>query len=177
VDFRHPQARRAGEVGAPIRGECIMHMSMAIAALLGAAQGAATPPPGAPLSIDLLCRGDGERFQQTELKRRDKDGKTVSKWVRDRIPFYGAVELRVRGATAQARVPNGMLAEYDEGGWREVRKLVVTDDKIDGKIHFGVLYAPVMTISRVTGEIAISGSMSNFSGSCEPYEPERDRRF
>lgn len=121
-----------------------------------------------PLTIDLACRGQGQ------VSRSDK-AKGSDKVTTRREPFYGLARVRIRGDVAEAQVPMPMRGAYAPD-WSEIGKLRVTPAQITGKIKLALLYAPVFTIDRSTGELVIDGSMSHFSGECDASDPSA-RRF
>jgi len=145
-----------------------MFIAATSALLLTVAAQAATP---ASQDADLFCRGRGDRLVTTQTKIRKEDGTIVNRSEQGRVPFTGAIHLRVAGGTGQAMLPSGMLGPEDTAGWHEVKKLAVTGQTITGKIYFDWLYSPVMTVNRATGTMTVSGSLSNFSGTCARYDP------
>lgn len=145
-----------------------MFIAATSALLFTAAAQAAAP---AALDADLFCRGRGDRLVTTQTKIRKEDGTIVNRSEQGRVPFTGAIHLRVAGGTGQAMLPGGMLGPDDTAGWHEVKKLALTDQKITGKIYFDWLYSPVMTVDRATGTMKVDGSLSTFSGTCARYDP------
>lgn len=117
----------------------------------------------APLTVDLTCRGSGQASRSTKVPGKDKVETR-------REPFNGIARLRLRGDTAQAQVPAQMRGAYAPD-WADISNLKVTEDAITGKIKLALLYAPVFTVNRSTGELVIDGSMSHYSGSCDASDP------
>ena len=129
---------------------------------------------GELLSINLVCRGTGEihRMVPNPDKDKKKSGYNPSMIMR-RTPFDGTVQLRLRPGKGEAMVPPAMVGEYGERGWKEVSKLAITSDAIDGKVELALLYAPRMHVDRTTGTIQITGTQSDFNGQCRPYDPSQ----
>lgn len=148
---------------------------LALAAPLAAQD--APPAPEGPLSLDLMCMGRGTLHKTRQVPDgRDKKGNRRTRSQSYDEPFGGGLRIRIRGNQADALPPEPMLSQVRESGWREIKKLAVSAGAIEGKIDLGFLYAPVFRIDRYAGTISLSGSMSTFEGSCQPYEAS-ERQF
>ncbi|KMS58849.1 MULTISPECIES: hypothetical protein [Sphingobium] len=120
-------------------------------------------------TVDLFCRGRGDRFVTTQIKVRQSDGTMKNQSNSRRVPFDDAIRIKVAGDSGEALIPDAMLGDDDQRGWHEIKKLEVTPSMIAGKVYFGWLFSPVMSLNRETGTLRITGSLANFSGSCTPY--------
>lgn len=127
-------------------------------------------------ALDLVCRGNGDRFVSTQTKVRQVDGSVKTLTNNAREPFRDAVRIRVVNGVGQAFIPNAMLADDDTRGWHDIKKLSVTGEEIKGKVEFNWLFSPVMTLDRRSRILKISGSMANFMGNCTPYSAQAANR-
>ncbi|MEG3088065.1 hypothetical protein [Sphingomonas sp. PB4P5] len=138
---------------------------------------AAAPVQGEDLTVDLMCHGRGDVSYTTNVARAEPGKpKPPAQFRTFRDPFRGVVQVRVRGGKAEALLPPEMLRNNPGRSWSPIIKFQVSESEIRGKVELGILYAPLINVNRATGDISISGSMSNFAGSCEPYDPGQ-RRF
>lgn len=143
-----------------------------IAFLISASAVATMALQGAPAAapIDLFCVGRGDRFVTRTTKVRMSDGSVKDKSESMRVPFNNAIRIKIAGDSGQALIPDAMLGDDEARGWHEIKKLAVSPAAISGKIYFGWLFSPVMTLDRATRILKVSGSMANFSGNCSPYD-------
>lgn len=139
-----------------------------IAAPLAAQEAAA---PAAPPSLDLMCMGRGTLHKMRQVPDgKDKKGEKRTRTESYDEPFRGMLRVRLHSGQADALPPEPMLSQVRESGWRRIKKLVVSESAIDGKIDLGFLYAPVFHVDRYAGTISVSGSMSSFEGQCQAYD-------
>lgn len=129
---------------------------VAAAALLAPLAQQATSEAGAP--IDLFCQGRGDRYVNG-----------------NRPQVTTAIRIKIAGNSGQALVPDELLSPDDARGWHDLKNLNVSEDRIDGKITFSWIFAPVFSIDRRTKVMRMTGSLANFSGTCRPYDPRTAR--
>lgn len=142
-------------------------VAIIMSASVVAAIGLQAAPAVAP--VDLFCMGRGDRFVTTQIKVRQPDGSMKAKSDSQRVPFNGAIRLKIAGDSGQALIPDAMLGNDEQSGWHDIKKLAVESPMITGKITFGWLFSPVMTLNTDTNTLRITGSMANFSGNCTRY--------
>ncbi len=150
---------------------CVWGGITVVAIILSASVVAAIGLQAAPSAstVDLFCRGRGDRFVTTQVQVRQSDGTMKNQSNSRRVPFDDAIRIKVAGNSGEALIPDAMLGDDDQRGWHEIKKLEVTPSTIAGKVYFGWLFSPVMSLNRETGTLRITGSLANFSGSCTPY--------
>lgn len=145
--------------------------ALALVAAPALAQQSSTAGDNTPISLDLLCRGQGTLHTTQQVPDgRDKDGHRRTRRESVDEPFRGELRLRIRNNVAEALPPEPMSSQVSVGGWRHIKNLAVSEATIDGKIDLGFLYAPVFRIDRYAGTISVSGSMNTFQGECQPYD-------
>ncbi len=67
-------------------------------------------------------------------------------------------------------------AHGGEGGWFEMKDLVVGGDEITGTVPINVANHPKLRIDRRSGSIAMDGKVGAFAGQFEPYDPANEKR-
>ncbi|MDQ2892817.1 MAG: hypothetical protein M3R64_06985 [Pseudomonadota bacterium] len=136
----------------------------------------ATSSVSVPSALDLVCPGQGTLHLMRQVPDNKRDEKYHSHTQSYNEPFDGVLRIRIRGDQADAMLPQPMLAQTSQSGWRPIKKLAITEAAIDGKVDLGFLYAPVFHIDRYAGTLSLSGSMNAFEGDCHPYEAS-ERQF
>jgi len=79
-----------------------------------------------------------------------------------------------RPSESRIRLPRKMLPALRGGkdGWFELGKLERSDKEITAKAQVNFVNSPNVRIDRLTGAIAINGKAGDYSGVCQPYNPE-----
>lgn len=134
------------------------------------------PSNAAPTALDLACQGRGTLHLMRQVPDNKRGEKYHTHTESYNEPFNGVLRVRIRGDQADAMLPQPMLAQMSQSGWRPIKKLAITEAAIDGKVDLGFLYAPVFHIDRYAGTLSLSGSMNAFEGDCHPYEAS-ERQF
>ena len=86
-----------------------------------------------------------------------------------------AAQFQMRDSEARLNLPQPPTCAIcvGEKGWRDVKDLEITDDRIAGKITYGLFSGTRFEIDRRTG---IMTSENGFSGSCEAQDLS-ERKF
>ena len=167
---------------------------LAAAAVAGVQQPAPmTPPqPAAQAPLQLTCVGAGtanKTFSETvqsktriptppgELSKEKTQTTTVQRRVQQ--DFADQVDVRLFSGDDRIRMPRAMLPELHggSGGWFKLKNVTGDERSIRAKIAVAFLVSPKLFIDRVTGIISISGDIGDYSGQCEPYDPNARPRF
>ena len=86
-----------------------------------------------------------------------------------------SVSVEVDGKQVRVRLPKALIPPLHTGGadgWWLLENASVTDCKISGRFRINVLNKPVVVISRLNGEITVSGfGSTNFHGVCAKIDP------
>lgn len=84
-------------------------------------------------------------------------------------------EFQLVGDTARINLPQPPTCAIcvGEKGWRDVRDLTVGEDRITGRIRYGLLSGTTFEIDRRTGTMT---SRNGFRGECKPISID-ERRF
>jgi hypothetical protein len=135
----------------------------------------------ATVQLHLICRGTGDHkvalgSYGTAIGRRG----SVSAFgvSHSQSQFEDEMDVEIDGATGKARVPRRFLppAHGGEGGWFEVKDLVVGDDTITGSVLINFANHPKLRIDRRSGSVALDGKVGAFAGQCEAYDPAAAKR-
>lgn len=124
-------------------------------------------------SLNLICEGSASRDEASKPRlpwdtKRDK-----------RVDYQDSVYLRLRtDNTGEAQLPKKMQSAYKEGkeGWFPLIGVTRDPNLIEGQIRLHAMYKPRFKIDRRTGLLTISGQLGDFSGKCEPYDPNAGSR-
>jgi hypothetical protein len=146
---------------------------LALALGAGAASANSEPMKDATtsLSLRLVCRGVGDRTV-THVT-------TASVWGQNGLATDGVgtsqtqdqfgeqMDIDVRNGKAKARVPRRFLppAHGGQGGWFDVKDLVVSDDAITGTVTINFAQHPKLRVDRRTGSVSMDGKVGSYAGS------------
>lgn len=142
-------------------------LSLAVLALFTTAASAEDAP------IALACRAAGDEVRSTQAYEPtpSPDGtsslelKTRQSVRRREIPY----EVTIDGGGAAGRLREAADRGKKDGGWREIRRLKMTDDAITGSVKYDILSGDDFVIDRRTGAFTIG----TFTGACERMPLER----
>ena len=152
--------------------------------MAGLAFATASSAEDAPGKINLICGGGGSANQVASA--------TVNSWDSDSghgsaqvlgtrsVGFDDQVSLWIDGDEGRLRMPRAMLPALrgGEDGWFKLKSIKFKENEITGSVAVNVLNNPKFRIDRYTGAISISGKAGDYSGHCEPYDPEAaERKF
>jgi hypothetical protein len=135
-------------------------------------------------TLQLHCPGSGVAtdIENTTVVGRDSDHNRSTGVVQTHKtrPFEGVVELKIEMGGAKIRIPPGMYPSVyvsDKTDWLQVKEISMDEREIRGKFKITILSKPDLRIDRVTGEITVSDSSVNFTGSCEKVDTEAMPKF
>lgn len=158
---------------------------------LAAAQMA--PPPATfqgPLQLTCVGAGTANREVSETIRTDKRSDKPFSTPTKDttttttvsrtiQTEFADQVDVRLFMGDDRIRMPRAMVPELHGGnqGWFKLKNVVADARSIRAKIGVAFLVSPNLFIDRVTGIINISGKYGDYSGQCEPYDPNARPRF
>lgn len=151
--------------------------------LMAIAAGAHAPVNAQTLHLVCLGAGSGNRaFQTFGTAQNNAGGSAWGQSVGMRpVPFDDQVNIEIgEDGTGRVRMPKMMLPGVRGGkdGWFEIRKVEITDDEIKGVVQVNILNSPKLRLDRIQGRVSIDGKSGNYSGECQPYDPDTvQRRF
>jgi hypothetical protein len=135
-------------------------------------------------TLQLHCPGSGVAtdIENNTVVGRDSDHNRSTAVVQTHKtrPFEGAVEVSIEMGGAKIRIPPGMYPSIylsDRSAWLQVKKISMDEREIKGEFRIVLGTSPDFRIDRVTGEITISDSSVNFTGSCEKVDTEAAPKF
>lgn len=136
-----------------------------------------------PFKLKLSFNGGGSvSANQTHLENRYnfKTKKVESSIVTDsgRKQFNGSGYVEIAGNNARIKLPSPMIPLLSSGhdGWFTVNDLWINEDEITGIIRINALNKPKLRIDRRSGQIAIAGGLSDFSGQCDVMRTDAPSR-
>ncbi|KAB7645563.1 hypothetical protein [Polymorphobacter fuscus] len=138
--------------------------------------------PGSADALHLSCEGSGNAtdsdYVRTETRSSDGRTKQSSTLVDNLKSFSGEVKVEIVDGAGRAYLPRAFLPALTRGkdGWFDLKNLSETDKAVTAKIAVGMMNRPNLQIDRLTGSIAVDGSMGNFAGHCRPYDPATSKR-
>lgn len=149
--------------------------------LLALAQVAVVPPvsvtPATGLQLQLACRGVGERrvLNGASAIGFGSNGNSFSAFGTrtSHKDFEDQLDFNLAGGVAKARVPRRFLppAHGGDGGWFDVKDLVISDEYISGKVMVNLVNHPNIRLDRRTGTVSLDGKVGSFSGACQKVDP------
>jgi hypothetical protein len=135
-------------------------------------------------ALQLHCPGSGVAtdIENNTVVGRDSDHNRSTGVVQTHKtrPFEGVVELKIEMGGAKIRIPPGMYPSVyvsDKTDWLQVKEISMDEREIRGNFKITILSKPDFRIDRVTGEITVSDSSVNFTGSCEKVDTEAAPKF
>lgn len=135
-------------------------------------------------ALQLHCPGSGVAIdiENSTVVGRDSDHNRSTSVVQTHKNrnFQGAVELKVEMGGAKIRIPPGMypaIYTSDKNDWLPVKDISMNEREIRGNFKITILSRPDVRIDRVTGEITVSDSSVNFTGSCEKVDTQAAPKF
>ena len=140
-------------------------------AALAAAQATAPQVP-----LNLICQGtaavDHSTNTITPYGLVTSDG---------RVSLDDSVSVRLgNDGNGQMRVPRRMLPTVktsNDNGWFPLIHVSQNTDSIEAQVRLNQYNKPRVRIDRITGAIRIDGPLGEFSGQCQPYDPNTQRKF
>ncbi len=97
-----------------------------------------------------------------------------------RINFDDSISVRLTSTGGEARIPRKLVGAYheDRNGWYPLIEVQRNDDEITGKIRIHSMYKPRFRLDRITGLMTMNGTLGDFSGQCQAYDPDKvERKF
>ncbi|HEY3813940.1 MAG TPA: hypothetical protein VGL66_12000 [Caulobacteraceae bacterium] len=130
--------------------------------------------------IHLVCSGDSSRSMidaTANVSGSNGRGGFVDGSATSEHREHQADEVYVDIVDGQGRIklPDSLipiLNGHSADGWRNFESLSVGADTITGKVSLNLINHPKISISRLTGRIAIEEVKRSFSGQCDPYDPK-----
>lgn len=136
-------------------------MKLAVIIALAVVTSALPAQAQQPLSLDLSCPGSGDAQEMVRNHaKRDKDDPG---YVSRRRPVTGTARVRIRGDMGEVLLPQAYVVD---GEWRQIKKMVVSDDAIRGKVQVALLASGTLAIDRRTGILTLTTGMNGFTGQC-----------
>ncbi|WP_426263000.1 hypothetical protein [Sphingomonas sp. PWP1-2] len=145
--------------------------------LLAQAGAVGASPPVAGLELHLVCRGVGERkvVNGASAVGFGSNGNTFSAFGTrtSHKDFEDQFDFNLVGGVGTARVPRRFLppAHGGDGGWFNVKDMVVGDDYITGKVMINLINHPNIRLDRRTGTVSLGGKVGSYSGECQKVDP------
>lgn len=156
----------------------MMKWSVGLFALVVTATAAHAQP------LNLICMGSGAAERPTATQAFGGNSAGGNGWAtaygKRSVGFEDQVRLELTDAGGRIRMPRAMLPRLRGGkdGWFEVENVRFTENDITGTIQVSVLNSPKLRVDRIAGMISISGKSGDFSGRCEPFDPNTvERKF
>lgn len=127
-----------------------------------------------PVPMHLICTGSSSR---DETVRSGLFGTGRG----ERINHANSLSFQLAGEDGTARLPDNMLSGYRErnkdGSFNLVR-VQVSANEITGQIRIHGMNKPRFRLDRLTGVVTIDGTLGDFSGRCEAFDPATvERKF
>jgi hypothetical protein len=143
-------------------------------AAIGAEDGADETPPA---STHLICVGEGTANKLAQASIYGSNG-WANAYANRESGFEDQVNIDIywdRPEDSRIRLPRKMLPPLrgGKGGWFELGKLARTEKEITAKAQVNFANSPNVRIDRLTGAISINGKAGDYSGVCQPYDPEQ----
>lgn len=133
----------------------------------------ASGPAATP--INLVCTGSVGKDKEIGTIGSLLAGQTTVQ----RVESADAVLFTIQPDGGEAKLPKPMQSSYKEPvreNWFRLIEVKQDQDEIAGKIRLHGMYKPKFRLNRLTGQVSIEGSIANFSGTCEPYDPATVQR-
>ena len=130
-----------------------------------------------PVEVHLACRGIGERrvMNRGSGVAFGPNGYAGSAFgaMSSRKDFEDQLDVNISGGIAKVRMPRRFLppAHGGEGGWFDVKDLVIGEDYITGKVAVNFANHPAIRLDRRTGTVSMDGKVGSYSGQCEKIDP------
>lgn len=97
-----------------------------------------------------------------------------------RINFEDSISFRLTETGGEARMPRKLVGAYheDKNGWYPLIEVRRSADEFTGKIRIHSMYKPSFRLDRITGLMTMNGTLGDFSGQCQAYNPDKvERKF
>ncbi|OWK29698.1 hypothetical protein [Sphingomonas mucosissima] len=135
---------------------------MRIAFLAATAAMLAAPAATAePLALSLTCPGNGDgREMVRNIGKKEKNDPT---YVSRRIPVAGTAQVKINGAEGQILLPRAYVID---GDWRNIRKMMVTDTAIEGRVQIALITSAALSIDRTSGTLTLTSDSGTFVARC-----------
>lgn len=141
---------------------------------------------GRPISLGLVCFGDGQRpalattYGWSWNSRRDRyDFGNRSELTSQQ--FDASVTIQLWAGGGRVRLPKKLVPPINSrgsDGWWDLYDVSVQPDTIHARYRLNGLNKPEMTIDRRSGQITIQGLSSyQFRGGCDVIDGRDHRRF
>jgi hypothetical protein len=134
-----------------------------------------------PAQMHLICRGVGDHkvelgSEGTAFGRHGSVSAFGSS--QSQSQFEDEMDIEIDGAAGKARVPRRFLPRFHggDGGWFDLKDLVVGDDTITGSVLINYANHPKLRIDRRSGSVALDGKVGAFAGQCQAYDPAAAKR-
>jgi hypothetical protein len=165
-----------------IMPRCIARLALLTACLFALTPTASSFAEEASLgSTSLICSGTAAKDQSTtsygSVLRSGQIGIVNSE---RRINFDDSVSVRLTSSGGEARIPRRLVGAYheDHNGWYPLVDVQQSADEIIGKVRIHSMYKPRFRLDRITGLMTMNGTLGDFSGQCQAYDPEKvERKF
>jgi hypothetical protein len=136
----------------------------------------AAPVMAQPADLHLICDGTGDHqvahgaFGTASNRHGSASAFGVS---HSSEQFGEQMDVEIAGGVAKTRVPRRFLppAHGGDGGWFDIKDLVVGPDEITGTVLINFANHPKLRIDRRSGAIEMDGKVGAYSGECRPYDP------
>ena len=132
--------------------------------------------------IHLVCAGGGtaNEVASSSVQGKDANGDATTHTVYSpyTVGFQDQVDVEINGETGKIRMPRTMLPTFHGGsaGLFDLKNLRISEREITASVALNFMNSPKLRLDRMTGHIAINGSVGAFSGECQPYDPTSAKR-
>lgn len=127
-------------------------------------------------TIDLICVGTASKDQEVGTIGSLLSGESNVQ----RVDSADSVRFHLTPSdTGTALLPKRLQSAYKEAnddGSFPLLKVARTRDEITGQIRLHAMYKPKFRLDRISGIVTITGTIADFSGKCEPYDPATVQR-
>ena len=145
--------------------------------LLGPVKAQVAEAPPLP-ALHLICTGTASKDQEvgTALDFLADNART------ERVGTADSISFTINGDdTGEARLPRRLQSAYKEPvreNWFRLINVKRDADEITGQVRLHGMYKPMFRLDRLTGLVTLSGTLGDFSGTCQPYDPAMvERKF
>ena len=135
-------------------------------------------------ALTLTCEGISTKRGETTSTASGYNSAGFSANVTATTPYVrdidSSLQVEVDGSTARVHLPRTLVPPINSGGqngWWQLTELTVDDKLISGRVRINPFNKPLVEISRISGEVTLSGlGNTNFHGRCAKVDADQ-RQF
>jgi hypothetical protein len=154
----------------------IMDWRPTIAIALAVSASAQGQPPAPGSALNIVCTGTALKDESVGTTLDFLAGNVRT----EKVGTMDSVSFQINSDnTGTGRLPRRLQSPYREanpdGSFRLI-EVVRGQDEITGKVRLHAMYKPKFRLDRITGVLTLNGSLGDFSGRCEAYDPATVQR-